>query len=146
MQTNLALRKPEIATANHDATNTSTTKMVKMPKIRQSMPDLGALSPVSGMATQKMTIRVRPVWNAYSTTHAKFMAPREHQPIIPTENAGSSNKLAGQVPQTGRRGLKAMTTTRSPDHQTKEDKEISPANPNGERYKHNPRGCPRITE
>ena len=41
----------------------------------QSMPDLVALSPVSGKGHSKMTIRVRPVWTAYSTVHAKFMAP-----------------------------------------------------------------------
>ena len=98
-QANLAHQRPEIATANPDATNTSAANMVEMPKIRQSMLDLAALSPVSGMGHSKMTIRVRPVWTAYLTAHAKFMAPQEHQSIIPTENAGSSNKPAGQAPK-----------------------------------------------
>ena len=81
--------------------------MVKTPKIRQLMPGLVALSPVSGKGHSKITVRVRPVWTAYSTAHAKFMATQEHQPIIPTENAGSSNKPAGQAPKTKIRGLKA---------------------------------------
>ena len=93
-------------------------KMVITPKTRQSMPNSVALSPVSGKSHSKRTVQDRPVWTAYSTVHAKFMAPQEHQPIIPTENAGSSNKPAGQVPKTRRRGLKAMTTRRSPGHQT----------------------------
>ncbi len=114
------------ATANPDATNISAANMVDTPKIRQSMPDLAALSPVSGMGHSKMTIRARPVWTAYSTAHAKFMAPQEHQPIIPTENAGSSNKPAVQVLKTRRRGLKAMTTTRSPGHRTQEGKRNFP--------------------
>ena len=91
-----------------------------------SMPDLGALSPVSGMGHSKMTIRVRPVWTAYSTAHAKFMAPQEHQPIIPTKNVGSSNKPAGQVPKTKIRGLKATMATRSPDHRVQEGKRNFP--------------------
>ena len=86
------------------------------------MPDFVALSPVSGKIHSKRTIQARPVWTAYSIVHAKFIAPQEHQPIIPTENARSSNKLAVQVPQTRRKGLKAMTAMRSPDHQIKEGK------------------------
>ena len=125
-QATLAHHKPEIATANPDATNTSAAKMVKMPKIRQSMPDLVALSPVSEMGHSKMTIRVRPVWTAYLTAHAKFMAPREHQPIIPMENVGSSNKPAGQAPKTKIRGLKATMATRSPDHRVQEGKRNFP--------------------
>ena len=81
--------------ANPVTRNTNAAKMVKAPKTGQSMQDLIALTPVSGKGHSKMTIRVRPVWTAYSTVHAKFMANQEHQPIIPTENVGSSNKLAG---------------------------------------------------
>ena len=91
------------------------------PKTRQSMPDSVALSPVSGKSHSKITIRARPVWTAYSTDHAKFMAPQEHQPIILTENAGSSNKPAGQVPKTMKRGCIAMTA-RSPGRRTQEDR------------------------
>ena len=80
--------------ANLGAPNTNAANMVKTPKTRQSMPDLIALSPVSGQGHSKMTIRVRTVWTTYSIVHAKFMANQEHQPIIPTENVGSSNKLA----------------------------------------------------
>ena len=81
--------------ANPGATNTNAANMVKAPKTRQPMPDLIALSTVSEQGHSKMTIRVRLVWTAYSTIHAKFMADQEYQPIIPTENVGSSNKLAG---------------------------------------------------
>ena len=78
--------------------------MVKTPKIRQLMPGLGAQSPVSGKGHPKITIRVHPVWTAYSIANAKFMAPQERQPPIPTENAGSSNKPAGQAPKTEKGG------------------------------------------
>ena len=122
----LAHQKPEIATTNHDATNTSVAKTMIAPKTRQSMPDLVALSPVSGKSHLKITIRARPVWTAYSTVHAKFMAPQEHQPIIPTENAGSSDKPVGQVPRTRGRGLKATMTTSSPDYRTQEGKRNFP--------------------
>ena len=122
----MAHQKPEIATANPDATNTRVAKMVETTKIRQSMPDLVALSPVSGKVHSKMTIRARQVWTAYSIVHAKFMAPQEHQPIIPTENAGSSNKPAGEAPKTKIRGLKAMMAIRSPDHRIQEGKRNFP--------------------
>ena len=112
--------------AGSDAIDTNAAKMVKTPKIRQSMPDLVALSPVSGMGHSKMIIWVRPVWTAYSTAHAKFMAPQEHQPIIPTENDGSSNKPAGQAAKTKIRGLKAMMAMRSPDHRIQEGKRNFP--------------------
>ena len=118
----LAHQRSEIATASPDATNTSVAKMVITPKTRQSMPDSEALNPVSGKSHSKEALWARPVWTEYSIIHAKFMAPQEHQPITPIENVGSSNKPAGQVPQTRRKGLKAMTTTRSPDHQIKEGK------------------------
>ena len=118
----LAHQRPEIATASPDATNTSIEKMGITPKTRPPMPDLVAPSPVSRKSHSKRTIWARPVWTAYSIVHAKFIAPQEHQPIIPTENAGSSNKPTGEVPQTRRMGLKAMTTARSPDHQIKEGK------------------------
>ena len=41
-----------------------------------------------------------PAWIAYLTAHARFMVPQKRQPIIPTENAGSSIKPAGQAPKT----------------------------------------------
>ena len=91
--------------------------MVKMPKIRQLMPGLVAQSLVSGKGHSKITIRVHPVWTAYSIANAKFMAPQKRHPPIPTENAGSSNKPARQAPKT-KRGLKATIATKSPDHRT----------------------------
>ena len=112
--------------ANHDATNTSAANMVKTPKIRQLMPGSGAQSPVSGKGHPKIKIRVHPVWTAYSIANAKFMAPQERQPPIPTENAGSSNKPAGQAPKTEKGGLKAMMATKSPDHRTQEGKRNFP--------------------
>ena len=45
---------------------------------------------------------------------------------IPTENAGSSNKPAGQAPKTEKGGLKAMMATKSPDHQAQEGKRNFP--------------------
>ena len=112
--------------ANPDAINTSAANMVKTPKIRQLMLDLVAPSPVSGKGHSKITVRVRPVWTAYSTAHAKFMAPQERQPPIPTENAGSSNKPAGQAPKTEKGDLKAMMATKTPDHRTQEGKRNFP--------------------
>ena len=117
---------PEIATASPDAINTSVAIIVITPKTRPSMPDSVDLSPVSGKSHSKGTIRSSPVWTAYSTVHAKFMAPQEHQPIIPTENARSSNKRAGQAPKTKIRGLKAMMATRSPDQRIQEGKRNFP--------------------
>ena len=99
--------------------------MVKTPKIRQLMPGLGAQSPVSGKGLSKITIRAHPVWTAYSIANAKFMAPQKRQPPIPTENAGSSNKPAGQAPKT-KGGLKATIATKSPNHRTQEDKRNFP--------------------
>ena len=96
--------------------------MVKTPKIRPLMPGLGAQSPISGKGHSKITIRVHPVWTAYSIANAKFMAPQERQPPIPTENTRSSNKPAGQAPNTEKGGLKAMMATKSPDHRTQEGK------------------------
>ena len=79
---------------NHGAINTSVAKTVIVPKTRQSMPDSVAPSPVSEKNHSTKTIQVRLVWTAYSTVHARFMAHQEHQPIIPTENVGSSNRSA----------------------------------------------------
>ena len=112
--------------ANHDETNTSAANMVKTPKIWQSMPGSGAQSPVSGKGHSKITIRVHPVWTAYSIANAKFMAPQERQPPIPTENARSSNKPAGQAPKTEKGALKAMMAMKSPDHRTQEGKRNFP--------------------
>ena len=126
MQVSLAPPKPEIAMASPDTTDTYVETMVTIPRTQLSMPDSVALSPVSEKSHSKITIRARPVWTAYSTVHAKFMAPQEHQPIIPTENSGSLNKPTGQVLKTKRRGLKAMIATRSPDHQIQEGKRNFP--------------------
>ena len=125
-QANLAHQRPGIATENHDATNTSAANMVTTPKIRQLMPGLGAQSPVSGKGPSKITIRVRPVWTAYSIVNAKFMAPQGRQPPILIENVGSSNKPAGKAPRTIKGGLKAMMATKSPDHRTQEGKRNFP--------------------
>ena len=100
--------------ASPDATNISVKIMTTTPKKRPSTPDLAALIPVKGRNNSKETVRARPVWTVYSTVHAKFMAPQEHQPIIPTENAGSSDKPAGQMPK-----------TRSSDHRIQEDRRKS---------------------
>ena len=54
------------------------------------------------------------------------MAPQERQPPIPTKNAGSSNKPAGQVPKTEKGGLKAMMAAKSLDHRTQEGKRNFP--------------------
>ena len=94
-------------------------------KIRQLMPGSGAQSPVSGKGHPKIKIRVHPVWTAYSIANAKFMAPQERQPPIPTENVGSSNKPTRQAPKR-KRGLKAMIATKSPDHRTQEGKRNFP--------------------
>ena len=110
---------------NHGATNTSAATMVIVSKTRQSMPDSMAPSPVSGRSHSTKTIQAHPVWTAYSTVHAKFMAPQEHQPTTPTDNVGSSDKQAGQMPKTRGRGLKAMMT-RSPDQRIQEDKRNPP--------------------
>ena len=80
--------------ASHDATDTSVTTMATIPKTWQSKPDSVALNPVSGKIHFKETIRVRPVWTAYSIAHVKFMAPPINQPTTPTENAGCSNRPA----------------------------------------------------
>ena len=90
----LAHQRPEIATASPDATSTSVAKMVITPKTRQSMPDLVALSPVSGKSHSKETILAHPVWTAYSIAHVKFTAPLINQPTTPTENAGCLNRPA----------------------------------------------------
>ena len=111
--------------ANHDATNISAANMVKMPKTRQLMPGSRAQSPVSGKGHPKIKIQVHPVWTAYSIANAKFMAPQKRQPPIQTENAGSSNKPAGQALKT-KGGLKAMIVTKSPDHRTQEGKRNFP--------------------
>ena len=81
---------------------------------------------VSGRSHSTKITQARPVWTAYSTVHAKFMAPQEHQPIISIENAGSLDKPVGQVPRTRGRGLKATMTTSSPDYRTQEGKRNFP--------------------
>ena len=122
----LAHQRPEIAMASPDATNTSVAKMVITPETRQSTLDSVSLTPVSGKSHSKGTIWARLVWTAYSIVHAKFMAPQEHQPIIPTEIVGSLDKPASQVPKTSGRGLKATMATRSRDHRIQEGKRNFP--------------------
>ena len=114
--------------ASPDAANTSVEIMVTNPKTRPSMPDSAALIPVKGRNNSKETVRARPVWTVYSTVHVKFTAPQEHQPIIPIENDGSSNKPASQVSKEKRRGHKAMMTRTNPGHRTQEGKISFPAN------------------
>ena len=84
------------------------------PKIQQSMPDSEALDPVSGKSHFKKAIQAHQACTTYLTAHAKFMVPQEQQPNIPIENVESSNKPADHVPETTRRGLKAIKTTRRP--------------------------------
>ena len=60
MQANLALRKPEIATASPDATDTSVEATLIIPMTRRSMPDSAAPSLVSGGSHIKGTIQALP--------------------------------------------------------------------------------------
>ena len=92
MQVNLALRKPEIATASPDATDTSVETTMTTPMIRRSMPDSVALSPVSGRSRSKRTIRAYLAWTAYLIVRARFTAPQTNHPIIPIEIVGFLNK------------------------------------------------------
>ena len=64
-------------------TNAALTAIIL--RIRQSMPDSAALNPDSGKSHSKETIRARPVWIAYSTTHVKFTAPPINQPTTNRE-------------------------------------------------------------
>ena len=90
----LAPQSPEIATASPDAPDTSIVTMAITLKIRPSMPDSVALSPVSGKSHSKETIWTRPVYNAYSIARVKFTAPPINQPTTLTGNAGCSNRPA----------------------------------------------------
>ena len=130
---------PETTTASLDAIDTSVEAMVTTPKTRRSMPDSVAPSPVSGKRHLRETIRAHPDWTAYSIVHVKSMAPPINQPIIPTGNAGSSNRSASQMPIIRRKGRKAMTMMRSPDHRTQGDRSSFPPSQNGKhdiRYPH----------
>ena len=112
--------------ASPDVAKTSVEIIATTLKTRPSMPDSAALRPVKGRNTSKEIVRARLVWNVYSTVHVKFTAPQEHQPIIPIENVGSSNRLASKVPKARRRGHKVMTTMRSPGRRTQEGKRSFP--------------------
>ena len=94
MQANLALRKPEIATASPDATDASAEATVIIPMTRRSTPDSMAPSPDSGRSHIEETIQAHPVWTAYSIVHTRFMAPQTNQPTIPTEIVEFLNKPA----------------------------------------------------
>ena len=94
MQVNLALLKPEIATASPDATDTSIKAMVTIPMTRQSTPDSVAPSPASGRSHLKETIWAHQAWTAYSIVHVRSTAPPINQPIIPTETVGFLNRPA----------------------------------------------------
>ena len=107
-----------------------------MPARWQSMPDSAAPSPVSGKSHFNKAIRAHPAWTAYLTAHAKFMVSQDQQPIIQIENVGSSNKSAGHTPK----------TIKGSQSNAIQSKRNSYTNQHGERYKHHPRGCLRITE
>ena len=59
------------------------------------MLDSADPSPVSGRSRSKEIIRDRPVWTAYWSARAKFMAPRTSQPTTPIETAVF--KQAGKI-------------------------------------------------
>ena len=94
MQVNLALLKPEIATASPDAIDTSVEAMVIIPKTLHSTRDSAAPSPASGRNHTKETIRDHPAWTAYSIVHVRSMAPLINQPVILTRVVGSLNRPA----------------------------------------------------
>ena len=94
MQANLALRKPEIAMASPNATDTSVEATVIIPMTRRSTPDSVAPSLASRRSHLIETIRDHPAWTAYSIVHVRSTAPPTNQPIIPTEVVGSLNKPA----------------------------------------------------
>ena len=94
MQVNLALRKPELATASTDATDTSVEATVIIPTTRRSTPDSVAPSPASGKSHSKGTTRAHPAWTAYSIVNARYTAPPINQPTTPTENVGYLNRPA----------------------------------------------------
>ena len=93
MQANLALRKPEIATASPDATGTSVEAMVTIPMSWGTTPDSVAPRPASETSHYKETIWAHPAWTAYSIVHVRSTAPPINEPIIPTEAIGSLNML-----------------------------------------------------
>ena len=61
----LAPPEPEMAMANHGATNISIKATMKILKIRRSTPDLVALNPFSGRGHRKETKMVHLVWTKY---------------------------------------------------------------------------------
>ena len=75
MQATPAPLKIKLAKTSLDAIDTSVETTVITPRTRQSMPDLGALSQVSGRSRSKRTIQAHPAWTAYLIIHARFMAP-----------------------------------------------------------------------
>ena len=91
MQATPAPLKLKLAKTSLDATDTSVKATVITPRTRQSMPDSGALSPVSGRSRSKRTIQAHPAWTAYSIVRARFMAPQTSHPIIQIEIAGFLN-------------------------------------------------------
>ena len=94
MQATPAPLKLKIATTSLDVTGTNVDITMTTPMIRRSMPDLVALSLVSGRSRSKRTIQAHLVWTAYSIVHARYMAPQTNQPIIPTGIAGCLNRPA----------------------------------------------------
>ena len=89
-----AVRIPRIAMAGHVAKNISVASIATIPRIRQSMPDLESLNPVSGKSHSKEALRARPVWTIYSIAHVKYTAPPKSQPTTPTGIVGCSSRQA----------------------------------------------------
>ena len=92
MQATPAPLKLKLAKTSLDATYTSVKTTVITPRTRQSMPDSGALSLVSGRSHSKRTIQAHPAWTAYLIVRARFMAPRTNHPIIQIEIVGFLNR------------------------------------------------------
>ena len=83
---------PQTAIAGHVATNISVALTVKIPRIRQLMPDSKALSPVSRKSHSKGALRARPIWTVYSIARAKYTAPPTRQPTTPTWIVGCASR------------------------------------------------------
>ena len=124
-QVSLDIPNPEGTKSSPSTTSTSAETTAITLKTQLSMPDSPARLSARGRNHSKETTRARPIWTTYSTVHAKFTAPQDHQLIIPTENDGSSKRPSSQMPTARRGGCKAMTMTRRPDLQRQEVKRSS---------------------
>ena len=76
--------------AGHVETKTNAALTATATRIRQSMPDSEAPSPVNGHS--KEPLRARPIWTEYSTAPVKYMEPPKSQLTTPTEIVGYSSR------------------------------------------------------